>query len=328
MKRKPLVSIVILNYNGKEFVDRCLHSVLNTDYPNFEVIFVDNASTDRSLEHAKKKFGHDPRLKFVANDKNYGFAGGNNIGLDHACGEYIVFLNNDTQVDSNWLSELIQVMDSDSSIGAAQSKLLMMHDPKRIDACGLMLTPYGILLERGSGEVDSGQYDETAEIFAAKGAAIAVKREVLNEVGPFDKDYFVFSEDVDLCWRIWLRGYRVVLVPKSIVFHEMAGTLSQLQSRPRPYWDKWYKNTLVTFLKNLSLKYLARIFLAFVLVTLGGLIKNKALGHLPLFFRANVEIMANFRSIWKKRMWVQYKIRKKKDEEILPRLMYRIPLIG
>lgn len=323
MQQTPLVSVVVLNYNGMKFVDRCLRSVLNTDYPNFEVIFVDNASTDESLEHAKKKFGRDPRLKFVANDKNYGFARGNNIGLEHARGEYIVFLNNDTEVNPDWLGELIEVMSSDPSIGAAQSKLLAMHDPKRIDACGLMLTPYGFFVERGAGEIDRGQYDSVTEIFAAKGAVIAIKREILDEVGPFDVDYFIFSEEADLCWRVWLGGYRVVLVPKSVVFHVTAGTLRAIWPKGRPLY--WYKNTLTTLLKNLGVKNLIKILPVFVLVSFGGVVKSKkAIYQLPLFIKANGGVIANFRDIWKKRMKVQRRIRKKKDKEIMPRIMWRV----
>jgi hypothetical protein len=296
---------------------------LGTDYPNFEVIFVDNASTDGSLEHAKKKFGQDSRLKFVVNDRNYGFARGNNIGLEHAHGEYIVFLNNDTKVDSNWLKELIKVMDPDPSIGIAQSKLLMMHDRRRIDACGLMLTPYGFFVERGMGEIDRGQYDSAAEIFAAKGAVIAVKRKVLNEVGPFDADYFIFAEEADLCWRVWLAGYRVVLAPKSVVFHVTAGTLRTIWPQGRPLY--WYKNTLTTLFKNLGLKDLIKMLPVFMLASFGGILKNKkAIYQLPLFIKANAKVIANFRDVWKKRIKVQHKIRKRKDEEIMPRIMWRV----
>jgi GT2 family glycosyltransferase len=266
----PLVSIIILNYNGMKFADKCLTSVLNTRYHNFEVIFVDNASTDGSLEYAKKRFGKNRRLRFVVNKKNYGFAKGNNIGLRHAKGEYVVFLNIDTEVDPNWLTELVKVMDSDPTVGAAQSKLLTMDDQKRIDACGLTLTPYGFFAERGSGEVDRGQYDSAVEIFAAKGAAMAVKREVLEKVGPFDEDYFIFAEEVDLCWRIWLAGYRVVLVPKSIVFHFGAGIVKMIWPQKSPPY--WYRNTLVTFLKNASTKNLLKMLPPLLLISLAGAI--------------------------------------------------------
>ncbi len=320
MQNSPLVSVVILNYNGIKFVERCLRSVLNTHYPNFEVIFVDNASTDGGLELAKEKFGRDSRLKFVINDRNCGFAQGNNIGFEHSRGEYIVFLNNDTEVDPEWITRLVEVMSSDPSIGAAQSKLLSMQDPKRIDACGLMLTPYGFFVEKGSGEIDCRQYDSVVEIFAAKGAAIAVKRKVLEEVGPFDPDYFIFSEEADLCWRIWLAGYRVVFVPKSVVFHVTAGTVRAIWPEGRPLY--WYKNTLATLLKNLGFKELVKMLPSFTLLSFVGIVKNRGtIRQLPLFVKANAEIIANFRNIWRKRMWVQRRIRKEKDEKILPRVM-------
>lgn len=322
MQQTPLVSVVVLNYNGMKFVDRCLRSVLNTNYPNFEVIFVDNASTDGSLEHAKVEFGHDPRLKFVANDKNYGFARGNNIGLEHARGEYIVFLGNDTEVDKNWLGKLIQVMDSNLNIGAAQSKLLSLQNRKRIDACGLMLTQYGFFVERGTSEIDIGQYDSIADILAAKGAALAIKRKVLNEVGPFDADYFLFSEDADLCWRVWLGGYRVVLVPSSVVFHVTAGTARLVWPRERPLY--WYRNTILTLLKNLNFKNFIKLLPPFVLVAFGGIIKNRrTIYQLPLFIGANLWILENLKRLMGKRINIQRRIRKKKDEEIFPHIMWR-----
>jgi GT2 family glycosyltransferase len=309
--KEPLVSIIILNYNGMKFVDKCLTSVLNTKYHNFEVIFVDNASTDGSLEYVKKRFGRNRHLKFVINEKNYGFAKGNNIGVRHAKGEYVVFLNVDTEVDSHWLTELVKVMSSDASIGAAQSKLLTMNDRKRIDACGLMLTPYGFFAERGSGEVDRGQCDSAVEIFAAKGAAMAVKREVLEKVGPFDEDYFIFAEEVDLCWRIWLAGYRVVLVPKSIVFHFGAGIVKTIWPQKSPPY--WYKNTLMTFFKNASSKTLLKILPPFLLVSFAGSIKHRKLSS---FLKATAEVLAGFRGICKKRAQVQHLLRKVSDEEI------------
>ena len=124
-KKMPLVSVIILNYNGMEFVESCLESVLSTDYPDFEVLFIDNASIDGSLEYVEDKFGRNTRIKIVANEKNYGFAEGNNIGFKHTEGEYVVFLNIDTDVEPDWLSELVKVFEADPTIGAVQSKLLL-----------------------------------------------------------------------------------------------------------------------------------------------------------------------------------------------------------
>ncbi|MEM3833375.1 MAG: glycosyltransferase family 2 protein [Thermoprotei archaeon] len=146
-KKFPLVSVIILNYNGLKYIDKCLKSVLCTDYPNFEVIFVDNASTDESCEYLERRYSFNPRTKIVKNPENYGFAKGNDVGANHASGKYIVFLNVDTKVDPAWLTKLVSTLELDTSIGAAQAKLLRMDDPGRLDTCGHKLTPYGFTYE-------------------------------------------------------------------------------------------------------------------------------------------------------------------------------------
>jgi hypothetical protein len=128
-EKEPLVSVIIVNYNGKNFLNQCLSSVLKTNYPDFEVILVDNGSSDGSLRAVNEVFAHDRRLRIVKNDANVGIAEANNIGLGHAQGKYLVLLNNDMVVDTEWISELIKVMESDVSIAAAQSKLLLMDHP-------------------------------------------------------------------------------------------------------------------------------------------------------------------------------------------------------
>lgn len=329
--KQSLVSVIILNYNGMEFVDRCLRSVLKTDYPSFEVIFVDNASTDGSLAYTEKSFSSS-HLRFVVNDRNYGFARGNNIGFRNAKGDYVVFLNMDTEVEPNWLKELVKVMESDQTIGAAQSKLLLMHTRGKFDTCGHMLTPFGFTFERGSGEDDNGQYDYTAEIFGSKGASMIVKREVLNEVGVFDPDYFALVEETDLCWRIWLRGYRVVFVPKSVVYHVVAGARSSARSWRGVELFYWHRNQLVTLLKNMEFKNLVevltlRLLLSFIDAFVGS-VRSRNANPLLSLVRANIWVIFNFRSIWEKRKQVQYLIRRKRDKEIIPHIMVKTTIMG
>jgi len=332
LNKQPLVSVAILNYNGRDFVDRCLNSVINTDYPSFEVVFVDNASTDGSLEFIREKFGRGLRLKIIANDRNYGFAEGNNIGFRNAKGNYIVFLNMDTEVEPNWLTELVKVMESDQTIGAAQSKLLLMRARRKIDTCGHMLTPFGFTFERGSGEDDNGQYDYVAEIFGSKGASMIVKRSVLNEVGIFDPDYFTLVEETDLCWRIWLRGYRVVFVPKSIVYHAVARARLSARGWRGVELFYWHRNQLVTLLKNMELKNLVKVLtlrssLSFIDAFVGS-VKSRNARPLLSLLRANIWVIFNFRRIWEKRKQVQCLIRKKKDKEIMPHIMVKTSILG
>jgi hypothetical protein len=317
------------------YVDKCLRSVLNTDYAEFEVIFVDNASTDGSLEYVKERFNHDPRLKIVRNDANYGFAEGNNIGLRLAKGKYVAFLNNDTEVDPKWLKELVKVLNSNQNLGAAQSKLLLLHNHKKFDTCGHMLTQFGFTIERGAGEKDIGQYDYVAEILGAKGAALIVRKKVLEEVGLFDPDYFALREETDLCWRIWLRGYTVAFVPKSIVYHAGGGVSKQVDISGS-VWHRvqlfyWYRNTLMTLTKNLELKNAVKIiplhlFLAFLDALIVSLMSRSFHSALSLL-KAVTWILTNFRLVWKKRVTVQSTVRMKRDEEIMPHIMVKIAIL-
>jgi len=270
----PLVSIVIVNYNGEEVLETCLRSVFDSDYPNFEVIFVDNASTDGSVKLVKEKFGSDSRLIIILNNKNLGLSEGNNIGIMHAKGEFIVILNNDTEVDRNWLRELIRVMELDPTIGAAQCKLLRMDDRKRIDSAGVIMDAHGCAMGRGrihslleigkaSSEIDKGQWDRIEEIFAALGNSSIFRRTVLYEVGLFDPKFFVGYEDVDISWRIRLRNYKIVFAPNAIVYHKGTATISGKGLR---WIVKWHfsKNRIAMLIKNYSFRNLVKVMLIII----------------------------------------------------------------
>ena len=313
-----LVSVVILNYNGKKFVEKCLESVSKTNYPTFEVIFVDNASRDDSVKLVQKTFRRYPWLLIIQNSKNEGFAEGNNIGVKYAQGKYLVFLNIDTEVDHNWLSELVRVMESDPRIGIAQSKLLLMYNHKRIDSTGGFLKLRGFSRLRGHQEEDQAQYSEVDDIFFASGASMIVRKEVLDEVGLFDPKFFMYSEEVDLCWRVWIRGYRIVFVPTSVVFHAGQGvTKPELRS-----WLNFhrYKNRIAILLKNYNSWNMVKYVAANIILECGLLpyriLKGQsdiAVAHVKAF----LWIVSNFKYLWKKRLEVQFLIRKMPDEHLL-----------
>lgn len=228
MIKKPLVSIVVLNYNGKKYINKCVESILMSEYDNFELIIVDNNSIDKSIEFIEDTF-KDTRLSIIRNDKNTGFAGGNNIGVQNTKGKYVVLLNIDTIVDRKWLTEIISLMESDLTIGVAQSKLLSIDDRSTFDSAGDYLDYFGLSFSRGGSwfEKDNGQYDTIEEIFSARGAALVTRKEIVNAIGLFDDDYFLDFEDVDFCWRVKLYGKRIVFVPASIAYHKGAGISSQ-----------------------------------------------------------------------------------------------------
>ena len=325
----PMVSVIILNFNGKskigKVLDECLSSVLNSDYPNFEIVFVDNGSMDGSVEYVKEKFNNYPNLKLLKLEKNYGYAGGNNVGFKHTdrMSKYIVFLNNDVVVEKDWLKKLVEVMESDSLIGAGQPKILNLFNKHVVDSAGGFIDYLGRSKRRGRGEIDKGQYDEVCEVFYASGAAMIVKREVLEKVGLFDPDYFLTYEEVDLCWRVWLAGWKVVYIPSAVVYHGESMTtktiFGHIKSPQILYHSR--KNQLSTLIKNYSLFNLTRygmlaliLYTGFSLVML--LLKEKIVYGL-IELKAIYYTVKKTPQLFKKRLTIQKTIRRVKDKEAL-----------
>lgn len=252
MEMNPAISIIVLNYNGKEFLEDCLRSIFKSNYSNFEVILVDNGSTDDSLILAEKKFAGDLRLKIVKNDKNLLFTGGNNRGIAEASGEYVIVLNNDTTVHPDWLKYVACTM-QDETIGAAQPKILLFDDPARIDYIGGGLDRYGYAEGIGRRMIDSGQFDSMSEeIFYAGGAAMILRKKVLDEVGTFDTKFGAYWEDTDLSWRVRLKKYRIVAIPKAVVYHRVSGTMKRFARREDISWHA-RKNRIAGLIKNYCL---------------------------------------------------------------------------
>jgi len=314
--KHPLVSIVILNYNGSQFIANCLNSIFESLYNAFEIIFVDNASTDNSLSivNSFEKLARNQRLIIVRNSSNLGYAKGNNIGAALAQGEYLVFLNNDTMVEPSWLQELVDAVSKDQDVGAAQSKLLVLDRSERVfDSAGDFIDFYCLAFRRAAGERDFGQYETMEEVFSARGACMLIRHSILKEVGGFDPSFPLEFEDIDLCWRIRLRGYKVVYVPQSVVFHKGYSTLSYLRKvrrDPQPLlMIKNYDTSNLLFYLPL---YLAVTLGAFVLDILERRNLSLALGR----FNAIRWVMLNLRSILVKRYVVQQAIRRVPDNRV------------
>ena len=245
----PSVSIVVVNFNGRELLKQCLLTLSKTDYPNYEIVVVDNASTDGSLTEIKKSFGSDPHIKLVENSENVGHAEGCNIGAQMTKGRYLVFLDSDTEFNAeNWLWELVKVMESDETVGLAQAKLVLAEDKRcldyvcvAVDALGTWAATYGSKEER---------LKETFEILAASSGCCIVRRDVFNQVGGFDADYFIYDDDTDLSLRVRLLGYQVLFVPSAVVIHR-GGVLRGVSGMMLYYSSK---NRLCTVLKNYELR--------------------------------------------------------------------------
>lgn len=222
IRENPAVSIIILNYNGKHFLKECLDSISATEASRQEVIVVDNASSDGSPEYIKKEF---PLVRLLELDGNYGYAKANNIAAEAAGGEYLVFLNNDTVVTPGWLDALLDVIVSDTAVAAAGSKLLLYHMPERLNSAGANIVFNGGGFDIGFMDTDSDRYNIPGPKGAVCGASMMVGKEEFLSLGGFDTMYFMAFEDLDLCWRFWLSGKKVVYVPGSVVYHRFSATV-------------------------------------------------------------------------------------------------------
>jgi hypothetical protein len=316
---KPSVSIIILNYNGRKNLGdscllNCLSSVLNSDYPDLEVIFVDNGSTDGSVELIKEKFRQDSRLKIVVNPENYGFARGNNIAIQHTSGDYVALLNNDVEVESNWLQELIKVMEADSTIGIAQSKILYL-DRAYIQTVGNVLDAALSTYQIGMNQKDAGQYDKECEITFPCGAAMITRRSLIKRIGLFDPNYFFYHDDCDLGWRVRLAGFKVVSVPSSLVYHKGRGTSVNTLTRNQDFF-LLFVSRIGLLIKNPESKNFLKLGtllgVSMSMDILGTLLK----GDLKTPIRLILWTLKNFRHNWGRRIVVQNQIRKVSDNEV------------
>jgi len=314
--RLPLVSIIVVNYNGEKFIEQCISSILKSKYPFFELIVIDNASTDKSREILQEKFGDDNRLRIIINKTNVGFAEANNIGVAKSRGKYLAFVNNDTEVDPYWLSELIRVAESDLTIGACQSKLVIMGTDL-LDGTGDFITENGISFIR-SHRIRNSPDHINAEIFSARAAAMLVRKKIFTAVGGFDPDYFIGYEDVDLGWRIRLLGYKVVFVPTSIVYH--IGRASTSRKRDLESFHV-HKNCMMTLIKNYGLiNVLLRLPANMMLrlcLSLSPFEETRDISAVGLTgIKAILWVLLKFPEIWEKHMWVQSNIRKVSERQI------------
>jgi len=247
----PSVAIVILNYNGRNFLEKFLPSVLASSYSNKEIIVADNCSSDDSVE-VLKQF---PNVRILLFDRNYGFAEGYNQALQNITADYYVLLNSDVEVTPQWIEPVIELMENNKRIAACQPKILSYKEKNFFEyagAAGGWIDSFGYPFSRGrvfdEHEKDIGQYNDNAEIFWATGAAMFVRASTFHEVDGFDGFFFAHMEEIDLCWRLKLAGYTIMCCPASVVYHVGGGTLPKGNER-KVYLN--FRNNIITLLKNL-----------------------------------------------------------------------------
>lgn len=246
----PKVSVVIPNFNGLKLLQTSIPALLKTNYPNMEIIVVDNGSSDESISYLNQKF---PSVKVIQLRVNTGFDCANNIGALAAHGSYLSFLNNDMQVEPNWLVPLVSVLESNSDVAGCDSKYLSFYERNKIDfsgGAGRFIDRFGNSKNRGSDQVDRGQFNSKEEVF--HGLAL-FRRDLFIRIGGFDEAFFAYHDETDLCWRFHRMGYKILYVPESIIYHMGSSSSSVLGERrtlKKPLFFHFHKNRLRMIIKN------------------------------------------------------------------------------
>jgi len=306
MNIQPKVSVVVLNWNGKHFLEKFLPSVLQSSYPNLEIYVADNASTDDSVSFLKQTY---PQINIILNKANLGFAAGYNQALSEIDSDYFVLLNSDVEVSRAWIEPVIRLMEADSKIAAAQPKIKDWNKRSLFEyagAAGGFLDRFGYPFCRGrifdSREEDFGQYNTATEIFWASGAAFFIKKSAWDFASGFDADFFAHMEEIDLCWRLKNLGYTIAYCPDAEVYHIGGGTL-QTDSPFKTYLN--FRNNLFMLLKNLKNdKLFQNLFLRFWLdlISLLKFLSEGKFQHVIAINKAHIHFFRDYRKNKRKRI--------------------------
>lgn len=293
------MSVIVLNWNGKHFLDTCLTALRRQTFKDFEVILVDNASTDGSQEYVRTNF---PEVRLLALGENLGFTGGNIAGWKEAKGELIILLNNDTEVHPWWLEAIHEASLAYPEAGGFACKMLMFDERTRIDNCGFDLAATGTSFDVGRGKLDGPEWSRPREVFGACGGAAVYRRSMLEKVGFFDDEFFMTFEDVDLSFRAQLQGFKCIFVPGAVVYHHLRGTMRKHNARQIFFSQR---NNEYFYLKNMSLSLLLRLLPRRVLYEAGACVYFCLLGQARPFFAAKLDVLRNLRPLLRKRKQVQ-----------------------
>jgi GT2 family glycosyltransferase len=257
----PRVAVVVPNWNGERFLELCLSSLRKQSFSDFETILVDNGSTDDSLRFVAKNF---PEVRLVSLPENRGFSAAVNAGIRaSAAQEHVALLNNDTEVEPSWLEALIRAAEDHPEAGLFSSKLVDFGDRRLLDGAGDALRKSGLPYRIGHGELDRGQFDKETYVFGACAAGALYRREMLDEIGLFDEDFFAYCEDGDISFRAQLAGYRCLYVPGAVVYH--IGSASSGGKRSETNIRLGTQNGINLLVKNMPTSLLLRS-LPFLLV--------------------------------------------------------------
>ncbi len=303
------ISVIVVNWNGLEFLEACLSSLRKQTLRDFETILVDNGSTDGSVKYVRENF---PEVRLMELNQNLGFAGGNNAGYQAASGEWIVLLNNDTQADAKWLEEINKAAEGNPGAGAIASKMLYFDQRNRIDNCGFSVTRAGTTIDLGRDEADGLAWSKSRKVFGPCGGAAAYRREMLRSVGFLDTELFIVYEDVDLAFRMQLNGYACVLAPQAIVYHRYRRTLGRNPAR-QVYFSQ--RNIELVYFKNMPVALMLRYLPARMLYQAGSALYFFRQGAGIAFVKAKLAALWHLPSILRKRRVIQ-KSRRISNEDL------------
>jgi GT2 family glycosyltransferase len=295
---EPLVSIVIVTWNGRQHLDLCLSAVAAQQGVTAETILVDNGSSDGTVQYVRDAY---PWVRVLALPTNRGFAGGNNAGVREARGRLMAFLNNDTAAAPDWLRELIGGLDEPAGVALATSRIVYMHDPAIIDSAGDGVLRWGGAFKRHHG-APAHLAADSREVFGMCGAACLIPKAVFDELGGFDEDFFASHEDVDLSYRARLRGYRCRYVASAIVRHRGSSTLGRTSAFAVFHGQR---NLEWMYLKNTPGTLLARTLVGHLLYNIAAAAYFTRAGLLGTFVRAKVAAVAGLPGLLRKRATVQ-----------------------
>lgn len=330
-KKSPLVSIIIPHWNGIEILSECLESLKQSTYPSLEIIISDNASSDGSQDWIHQ---NHPDVKLLENNNNYGYAGGCNRGAVDAEGKYLLFLNNDTIQDPDWIQPLVDSMEKDESIAGVQPKILNYYERNLFDYAGgsgghmdLFCFPFArgrVFLHQ---EKDTGQYDDAQSCFWASGTAFMVRKTQFESAGKFDETFFAHMEEIDLCWRFQAMGLQVWAEPKSIVYHKNAVSLP-MYTHKKYYLN--HRNSLFMLFGNYSVPmafYIGFIRIMLEFVAIGYSLIKLDWNHVTGIIRALIWILFHPVAIIKKRSRFK-QIREVRDQIIMKRMIKKIVVLS
>lgn len=328
----PSVEIVILTYNARGIVEDSIASALAQDYRPLRVTVVDNASDDGTADAVRERF---PEVEVVRSPRNLGFAGGNNLAIERSDADYVVLLNQDAVARRDWITELVRAARTAPDVAAVGSKMLLRRCPTIFNSTGIAMNPLGFCYDRGIGEKDTDPSPTPEEVLGASGGAVLLRREALAEIGALEPSFFMYFEDLDLCWRMWLAGWRVLYAPLAVVIHDWHGDLdggdevrTEVEGREKTRRRRTLceRNRLQCLLRNYETRTLRRILpraWKYDRVRLGWVKDALRRGENPDYFRM---VAASIRGAWKwnlrrlpallaQRRRIQ-RLRRRSDEEL------------